>query len=317
MNGDERATPQVEIPPTRVSRRARRGPYVLLAIGIAGLVGAVALAQLTPDQEQPPISIVLPTAPPAPTAAPAAVPTPTIGPPPDPAPPRLTPRDLTAAVADGSLDGRLVFIDGTLDVTETDCAPSQDGRGGPCVDLKVPGLGLDVRPEPVAMPWRGEPPPGAWIVTVAKNGRLGYLGSLVPSPVMAGDATEMVVRLLNGDLRSAGSLYQLGGFLVVNPIRPCDRPDASRATPCPLAPPFLAAEAPLADGSLHSNRGGDVALATPVVDVDPAALVTPGLFLLTPPATCDLDESPDGCVDVPWTVVGRYEPTRSVRVLVP
>jgi hypothetical protein len=54
-----------------------------------------------------------------------------------------------------------------------------------------------------------------------------------------------------------------------------------------------------------------------VVDVDPDAVVTPGLFLLTPPATCDLDEASPDCLEVDWTVVARYDPSRSVRVLVP
>jgi len=210
-----------------------------------------------------------------------------------------------------------VFIDGTLTANEIPCEPPLDGRGGPCVELSIPGLSLEVRPEPVAMPWRGVPPQGAWIVTIARNGRLGYLGSLVPSPVMADDATEMAVRLVNGDLRASGSLYQLDGYLIVNPIHPCEQPDPSRTTPCPLAAPFLAAEPPLEGGTPRSNRGSDVQLAAPVVDVDPDDVVTPGLFLLTPPETCDLDEASDDCLDVPWTVVARYEPSRSVRVLVP
>jgi hypothetical protein len=50
-----------------------------------------------------------------------------------------------------------------------------------------------------------------------------------------------------------------------------------------------------------------VELSASTPEIDPAAVVTAGTFLLAPPAT-------DG---VPWRVVARYEPTRAVRVLVP
>ena len=317
MDGEERGAPQVEIPPTRLPMRSRRAPFAVLGLGIAAIAGAVALAQWMPAVVQPPIAITVPTPLPTPVATSEPDPTPTLGPPPDAVPQRLTATDLAAAVSDGSLDGRLVFIDGTLTADEVPCDPPRDGRGGPCVALSVPGLGLEVRPEPVAMPWRGTPPSDAWIVTVARNGRLGYLGSLVPSRVMADDATELVVRLLDGDLPSRGSLFQLDGYLVVNPIHPCERPDASRSTPCPLAPPFLAADAPSQDGVPRSDRGAEVALAASVVDVDPDDVVTPGMFLLTPPAMCDLADAAEPCRDLDWTLVARYEPARSVRVLVP
>jgi hypothetical protein len=221
-------------------------------------------------------------------------------------------------VAGGSLFGRLVFIDGTLAVTRVPCPAPGDGRGGPCVLLSVPGLGLPVLPEAEALPWRGEPPAGAWIVAVARDGRLGYLGSLVPDRPAADDATELTARLLGEGLRSPGSLLELQGWLVADPVRPWATPAGPDATPGPTAPPFLAADEPRADGTLVSNRGGDVELAEPVIDVDPGDALTGGTFLVAPPAECDLRDPGAGCrADMRWTVVARYDPARSVRVLVP
>jgi hypothetical protein len=316
MDGEERRTGRVEVPPTRVPERGRRAPYAVLALGVATICGAVAIAQLGPATVPEPIAFDLPTRPPA-TLAATASPAATQGPVPDAVPPRLSRTDLGERVRDGSLDGRLVFVDGVLQATEVACEPPWDGGGGPCQELSVPGLGLEVRPEPVAMPWRGLPPPGAWIVTVARNGRLGYLGSLVPERVMAGDAEELVVRLIQGDVAPRGSLFQVDGWLIVTPNATCRRPDASRTTPCPLVPPFLAADPPSAFGIRSSNRGAAVDLAASVVDVDPDEVMTPGVFLLAPPEACDLGEASDACLDLDWTLVARYEPARSVRVLVP
>ena len=317
MDGEERGTPRVEIPPTRLPLRHRHAPLAVLGLGIGAIVGALALAQWMPAVVQPPISMTVPTPLLAPDPTGRASSTPTIGPPPDAVPPRLTAKDLTAAVTDGSLDGRLVFIDGTLTADEVPCEPPLDDRGGPCVELSVPGLGLEVRPEPVAMPWRGTPPPGAWIVAVGRNGTLGYLGSLVPTRERAVDVHELGARLLNGDLPAKGSLFQLDGYLVLNATRRCGRADPAGTSPCPPAPPFLAAEPPSGDGVPRSNRGADVGLAASVVDIDTGDLVTQGTFLVAPPAACDLAEATEACLDHDWTVVARYDPPRSVRVLVP
>ena len=98
--------------------------------------------------------------------------------------------------------------------------------------------------------------------------------------------------------------------------RTCVRSDPIRTTLCP-PPPFLAADEPVADGTLRSGRGAMVDLAEAPVDIDPAAPVTAGVFLLVPPETCDLGEPSDACRQLDWMVAGRYEPSRAVRVLVP
>jgi hypothetical protein len=54
------------------------------------------------------------------------------------------------------------------------------------------------------------------------------------------------------------------------------------------------------------------------VDVDASKPVIEGTFLVTLPAACDPADAIATCDPAPrWLVVARYEPTRSIRVLVP
>ena len=186
------------------------------------------------------------------------------------------------------------------------------------MDLEIPGLGLPVRAGGDAMPWRGDPPPGAWIVTVARAGGLVYLGSLVPEPSVPGAIDGLTRRLFVGELATPPrTLFEVDGWLVVNPPRTCYRPGVS-ATPCPPAVGFLASDEPDADGVLRSSRGGPVDLAPVVVDVDPEAVVTPGRFFVMLPVACDAIDPVGTCDTEPrWRVVARFDPEHSVRVLVP
>jgi hypothetical protein len=73
-------------------------------------------------------------------------------------------------------------------------------------------------------------------------------------------------------------------------------------------PPFLADDPPFADGILRSDRGAVVDLAPDLWGVDPATdTVSAGPFLVRP----------TGSGEVGWAVVARYDPERSVRVVVP
>jgi hypothetical protein len=95
------------------------------------------------------------------------------------------------------------------------------------------------------------------------------------------------------------------GWLVVDPA--CIRTGDATAT-CPPRPPFLADATPLPDGTLRKDAGLEVTLSPDLWGVDRAAgPVTPGPFLLAPPTE-------DGG---PWQVVARYDPSRSVRVVIP
>jgi hypothetical protein len=278
---------------------------------------AVGLAQ----QPSPPsVSPVLPTGPirsrapfsTAPTRAPGTPVPGAFG-----TPPRLARDVLRDDVAGGLIDEQLVFVDGVLRVTPVRCqSPAQGSQG--CVDLEIPGLGLSVWAGGDAIPWRGDPPPGAWIVTVARAGGLVYLGSLVPQPGNRDAIDGLTRRLFAGLLAApARTLFEVDGWLVVSPSPTCFRPGVT-ATPCPPAVPFLASEGPDADGVLRSRLGGPVDLAPAAVEVDHDALVTPGRFLVMLPATCDPANAVGTCdADPRWRVVARFDPEHSVRVLVP
>ena len=145
-------------------------------------------------------------------------------------------------------------------------------------------------------PWPGEPPPDGWLVTVARDGGLVYLGSLVPAEDGPRTIEEIVASFgPRGRDWLDGTLFEVGGYLVVNPVRPC-RQAATGATPCPAPSPFLAADEPGADGILVSDAGAVVEVTCrPCPTSTRGAIVTAGRFLLAPPAH-------DGA---PWRVVAR------------
>ena len=301
----------LDVPPAPVRDPQGGGRAGLVAlVGItAAIVAAIGIAQLVPPAPAlPRVSFALPTSGPTAAALLSSGPSPA----PDPSglladsPPRLSREDLKAAVREGSLDGRLVFVDGVMRATRVPC--EGEGQASPgCVDLEIPGIGVPVRPGEISTPWPGEPPLDAWLVTVAQGGGLVYLGSLVPA--------EDGIRTIEGIIAGFGprgrdwldgTLFEADGYLVVNPAHPCRRADAG-ATPCPAPSPFLSYSATDADGILVTNDGAVVELSASMPEIDPDAVVTMGRFLLAPPAA-------DGA---PWRVVARYEPSRAVRALVP
>jgi len=302
----------LDVPPAPVRDPRGGRPAGLLALAgiVAVIVAAIGIAQVVPQASMPsPRSSAAPPGSPVPAATlPSGVATLA----PDPSailagsPPRLSREDLNAAVLDGSLDGRLVFVGGVMRATRVPCeSEDPDSRG--CVDLEIPGIGVPVRPGGNSTPWPGEPPLDAWLVTVARDKGLVYLGSLVPS--------EDGLRTIGGIVEGFGprgrnwidgTLFEVDGYLVVHPVHDC-RTEGSGATPCPAPSPFLAYDDPIADGVLVSEAGDVVELSAAMPGVDPDAVVTAGAFLLAPP---DDDEGP-------WRVVARYEPSRAVRVLVP
>jgi hypothetical protein len=311
----------LEVPPAPVrDPRGGRPAGFLALVGItAVIISAIGIAQAVPSAPTPPrFSLALPTSGPTTVAGTSSTATGAV---PDPSailadtPPRLSREDLAAAVLDGSLEGRLVFVEGVMRATRVPCEGEPEASPG-CVDLEIPGIGVPVRPGEIGVPvrpgeidtpWPGEPPLDAWLVTVARDGGLVYLGSLVPSA----DGPRTIDGIARGFGPRGrdwidGTLFEVDGHLVANPVHACVRPDAG-ASPCPAPSPFLAYDTPLADGILVSDAGAVVELSASTPEIDPAAVVTAGTFLLAPPAT-------DG---VPWRVVARYEPTRAVRVLVP
>jgi hypothetical protein len=313
----------LEVPPARVRdpRGGGRAGWAALAGIAAVIVAAIGIAQVVPPRPAPPhLSSAVPTI--GPTGAAAEPSTAAVtGSTPDPSailadsPPRLSREELAAAVRDGSLEGRLVFVEGVMRATAMPCASQAPASRG-CVRLEIPGIGVPVRPGEIDVPvrpgefdtpWPGEPPPDAWLVTVARDGGLVYLGSLVPSE----DGVRTIDRIVEGFGPRGrdwvdGTLFEVDGYLVVDPIHPC-RQTGRSATPCPAPSPFLAYDEPLPDGILVSDEGAVVELSASMPEIDPDAVVTMGRFLLAPPVD-------DG---KPWRVVARYEPSRAVRVVVP
>ena len=86
------------------------------------------------------------------------------------------------------------------------------------MELEIPGIGVPVRPGELSNPWPGEPPPDAWLVTVARDGGLVYLGSLVP--VEDGPSTIDEIEEGFGPRGrdwTDGTLFELDGFLLAPP----------------------------------------------------------------------------------------------------
>ena len=312
----EGASRNLDVPPGPV-----RGPRGGSRAGVAALIGlcmvvagAIGIAQLAPAPGDPahrsfaapaqaapsPPSGSMPEAPSASASAPAPVPDPSAllaG-----TTPRMGREALAAAVRGGTLDGRLVFVDGALEVTPVQCQSPAQAAGG-CVGLVIRGLGLPVRQGQDAVPWRADPPPGAWLVTVARAGGLVYIGSLVPDQTGPARVTDVAAA---APPDAAGTLFEVRGWLVTNPIHTCFRPGVA-ATPCPPPAPFLAEHEPLPDGVLVADAGAEVAVATKAPDIDPLATVVEGTFLV------QHRQAGEGGL----LVVARYEPPRAVRVLVP
>jgi hypothetical protein len=285
---------------------------MVVAIGVA-----VGLAQQPASPSTSPAASTRPTALPRPPATASAAGPGSAGLGAVGTPLRLARGVLRDGVVAGQIDEQLVFVDGILRVTPARCQGAIRGSRG-CVELEIPGLGLPVSPGRDAIPWRGDPPPGAWIVTVARAGGLVYLGSLVPDPRVPDAIDGLTRRLFFGELATPSrTLFEVEGWLVVHPPPTCFRPGIP-ATPCPPAVPFLASDEPAADGALRSSRGGPVDLAPGAVDVDPGDVVTPGRFLVMLPASCDATDPVATCDAEPrWRVVARFDPERSFRVLAP
>jgi hypothetical protein len=212
---------------------------------------------------------------------------------------RLRPAQLAAAVRDGSLEGRLVFVDGALDVTPVHCQSLKEGWRG-CVKLVIPGIGVPVWVADALHPWPGAPAPGAWLVTVARTGGLVYLGALAPDRRGPASLADLERRLADDEPVDAtgGSLFEARGVLVTKVAPPC-------SGVCQSAPPYLADD-PADGGPAVPAEGTVVGLATDVPEVDPDAVAVEGTFLV---GRSD--------ADAPWQVVARYVPGRSFRVLVP
>jgi hypothetical protein len=289
---------------------------------VAVVVAALAVAGQLPVEvpPSPAVRASLVAAPPSPASASPADMTP--APPTATMTPPLTTLGagvLVRAVRNGSLNGRLVIVQGDLEVIELPCdrPPSTSSA---CVVLSIRNLDLPVEAGAVALPWHETPVQGDWLVTVVESGRLRYLGSLAASAYEPGTLDQLTLHLLARDLdEPPRTLFVADGWLIVNPPHTCYR-RAPGATPCPTPAPFLAGDKPFADGVPRGSRGAPVDLVSPA-GVDPAATVTEGPFLVTLPAAaaCRPGSVAPGCAEgtVRWALAARYDPRSALLVAVP
>ena len=262
---------------------------------VVAMVSAFALAGLFPADPAPPATDVPPIG--EPSAPPAA---PTHGPPLTAAV-RLRPGDLAAGVLNGSLEGRLVYADATLQAA---CHPERlDDCESP--RLGIAGIGLDVVPGETARGAVAGIPDDALLVLRVRGQRLEYLGSLVVHPDGAPSLVELTAEQAAATGLIEPSLVDARGWLVIEPacvtsVRAgCDRP------------PFLADDEPLEGAILRSDLGEVVVLAPSVWGVDPATdAVSAGPFLVR-----RVERAGPGAPA--WEVVARYDASRSVRVVIP
>ena len=278
------STAQLDVPVAPVGSaggRRRLAPVVGVVALVVVVVGGIALAQAFPATPVAPV-VQLPAVAEA-TATPGPTPTPGLS-----LPARLDASELVADVLDGTLDEWIVYADAKL-------------RGSP--ELAIEGLALEVVPNPNG-PASTVVPAGAVLVLRVRGHQLEFLGSLLTHPVSPS------IAILKEELTSVSpvavqpTLRDAGGWLIVHPA--CFFA-ASPAPPCDAAP-FLAEDQPLPDGTRRTDDGATVALAPDIWGVDPQRdTVSPGPFLVRPLAA---DPST-------WEVVARYEPTKSVRVVIP
>ncbi len=278
--------------------RRSRAPLVAAAALVAVVAAGVALAQLFPADPArlslvDPSPVVAATNHPTTTAYAPATPAPVVV---AQAPARLRAADLVAGVLDGSLDGWLVYADAELVAT---CERTTPG----CVPAPaVSGLALPVTGslDEVA---GGGPPDASVLVLRVDGDHLAYLGSLVVHV----DGSPSLERL-TGELVSvappAPTLFDARGWLIIHPPCIVAAPNAT----CPPAEAFLADDEPMPDGIVRSDRGERVAIAPDVWGIDATSeVLRAGPFLVRPVA--------DG--GLRWEIVARYDPSRSVRVVIP
>lgn len=292
---------QLEVPVAPVGgggRSRRTGGVALLGVVLLGaIVAAVGLAQAFPAE--PRSTSVVPAVSPVAREPGPASPTPFAGrvtPPPVvvAAPRRLDRTALTDGVRDGSLDGWLVYAD--ADLVDPCAGAAASCTGNP----SIAGLALPVDGAREEMD-AGGPPDAAILVLRVDGGHLAYLGSLIVhldgSPSLATLSDELAA-----GLNPASTLFDARGWLVLRP--PCIAP-APEAT-CAPVPAFLADDEPEPDGIVRSDRGEDVAIAPDPWGFTPNDTVRGGPFLVRLTGG-----------DPRWQVVARYDPSRSVRVVIP
>jgi hypothetical protein len=275
-------------------RGGRRGAAVVIgAIALLVVIGLVS-AQLKP-QVAPSVAVVPIETPVAPTSTTPSPSTST-----EFTPLRLRAADLVDAVGAGVFEHALVFADAGLTV---DCGDAHQ----PCADptLAVEGLALDVVPGTLGTAV-GIPLPRSLLVLEVEGARLVYRGALI----VQSNGTPRYEVLAGGSAArppDPSALTDVAGWLVLD--GPCVGPGKG---PLPCARrAILADEEPASADGRGADAGPTVSVPVGAWGIDDAAsAVVPGPFLVRQnPSTGDDEPA--------WQIVARYDPSRSVRVVIP
>ena len=290
----DRRDDSATVPVGRLDGRGdRRRAVVALAAQSAVVAGGRARAPRRPEVT-PPVAVV-PTETSAPTSDVLPSPSRSI----EVTPPRLRGAELVEAVLSGSLANTMVFADAVLHV---ECGEEHM----PCAEpqLAVEGLALDVVPGTLGT-LVGIPLPRSVLMLEVQGSGLVYRGALI----VQSNGTPRYEVLAGGSAArppDPSALTDVAGWLVLD--GPCLGP-AKGPLPC-------ARRATLADQEPTSSAGRADAGPTVAVPVgawgidDSARAVVPGPFLVRQnPATGDREPA--------WQIVARYDPSRSVRIVIP
>ena len=270
-----------------------RAAVVVGAIALVVVIG-LASAQLRPEVT-PPAAIVsiepsasMTNATPSPSTSIAV------------SPPRLRAAELVEAVLSGSLADTMVYADATLDV---ECGDAHR----PCDEptLAVEGLALDIVSGTFGTPV-GIPLPGSLLVLEVQETGLVYRGALI----VHANGTPRYEGLAGGSAArpsDPSALTDVAGWLMLD--RSCTRPP-SAFLPCTRLA-LMADERPTPTGPARADAGNAVVVPHGAWGIDDAGpSIVKGPFLVRPnPAA--VDGAPA------WEIVARYDPSRSVRIVIP
>jgi hypothetical protein len=214
-------------------------------------------------------------------------------------PPRLRAAELVEAVRSGSLEQAMVFADASLVV---DCGAAHE----PCAEprLSVDGLALDVLPGTLGTAV-GIPLPRSVLVLEVQGSGLVYRGALI----VQSNGTPRYEVLAGGSAArppDPSALTDVAGWLVLD--GPCLGPANG---PLPCARRAMLADQEPTTTDARADAGPIVAVPVGAWGIDDAAsAIVPGPFLARRnPATGDDEPA--------WQIVARYDPLRSVRVVIP